>query len=429
MSDNKKIFANASWIMVGRIFQLALTFVTTMLVTRYLGPTEYGKVNYVYSYIQLFLPLCALGLNDIAVKQLVDDRERNNEILGTMIVLRLCASLLSMLSSIGLVMLLNQKEGYGTIALLLSFSLLFQSFDGIMYFYQSKLLSKKSGLVYAFAYVLSSIFRIAGILLKKDIYWFSFAISFDFLMVASLLLLVYLKDGNDLKFSFSMAKKLLSKSSYYIFAGLLVVIYGKVTDTLLLGKMIDETSVGYYSSATMLCNAWPFVLTAVIDSLSPVIIDSFKTDKEEFYKKLKQLYALIFYIAFVVAIGILLFGDLAIFILYGRDYAPAALPMKIYAWSTAFSYIGVSRTIWMQCNNKTRYEIHIAFFGAITSIVLNFLLIRSHGIIGAAIAAVLTQLLTNFIFLFAMKQTRENAKLILDAILLKGVLNRGESNV
>ena len=138
---------------------------------------------------------------------------------------------------------------------------------------------------------------------------------------------------------------------------------------------------------------------------------------------------MIFYISVVVAIGITLLSDLAISIVYGAEYAPAALPMKIYAWSTAFSYLGVSRTIWMQCNNKTRYEVHIAFFGAITSIVLNFLLIRSFGIIGAAIAAVLTQLLTNFIFLFTMKETRENAKLILDAILLKGVLNRGESNV
>ena len=73
--------------------------------------------------------------------------------------------------------------------------------------------------------------------------------------------------------------------------------------------------------------------------------------------------------------------DLAISIVYGAEYAPAAVPMKIYAWSTAFSYLGVSRTIWMQCNNKTKYEVHIALFGAITSVVLNFLLIRSFGII------------------------------------------------
>ena len=427
--SNKKLFANASWIMVGRVFQLVLTFVTTMLTARYLGPSENGKLVYVFSYVQFFLPLCTLGLNDIIVKELVDNRDKNDEILGTMIVIRSIVSLISMISSIILVGLLNSEPIYRAIASLQSLSLLFQSFDCIMYFYQSRLLSRKSGTAYALAYILASFFRIYAILSKKGILWFAFANSLDYIMVALLLCIVYFKDKNSLKCSLTMAKTLLSKSYHYILAGLMVVIYGKVTDILLLGKMINETMVGYYSAGTTLCNAWPFVLTAIIDSFSPVIIDSFKTNKEVFYTKLKQLYAMIFYISVAVAIGITLLSDLAISIVYGAEYAPAAVPMKIYAWSTAFSYLGVSRTIWMQCNNKTRYEVHIAFFGAITSIVLNFLLIRSFGIIGAAIAAVLTQLLTNFIFLFTMKETRENAKLILDAILLKGVLNRGESNV
>lgn len=427
--SNKKLFANASWIMVGRVFQLVLTFVTTMLTARYLGPSENGKLVYVFSYVQLFLPLCALGLNDIIVKELVDNRDKNDEILGTMIVMRSIVSLISMITSMILVGLLNSEPIYRMIALLQSLSLLFQSFDCIMYFYQSRLLSRKSGTAYALAYILASFFRIYAILSKKGILWFAFAQSLDYIMVALLLCIVYFKDKNSLKCSISMAKMLLRKSYHYILAGLMVVIYGKVTDTLLLGKMINETMVGYYSAGTTLCNAWPFVLTAIIDSFSPVIIDSFKVNKEVFYKKLKQLYAMIFYISVVVAIGITLLSDLAISIIYGAEYAPAAVPMKIYAWSTAFSYLGVSRTIWMQCNNKTKYEVHIALFGAITSVVLNFLLIRSFGIIGAAIAAVLTQLLTNFIFLFTMKETRENAKLILDAILLKGVLNRGESNV
>ena len=426
--NNKRILANASWIMIGRFMQLALTFVTTMLVTRYLGPTESGKLTYVYSYVQLLLPLCTLGMNDIVVKELVDHRERNDEILGTMIGLRLIVSLLSMLCSVALVSHFNDGEVYRYIAILQSFALLFQSFDGIMYFYQSKLLSRKTGTIHAVSYLLTSLFRIYAIFTKQNIYYFAFATSLDFIVVAMLLLSIYFKDGYHLRFSLDMAKTLLRKSSYYIFAGLLVVIYGKVTDTLLLGKMVSETSVGYYSAGTMLCNAWPFVLTAIIDSLSPVIIDAYKRDKEEFNQKLKQLYALIFYVAGFVAIMIALLGDLAISIIYGRDFAPAAAPMKIYAWSTAFSYIGVARAIWMQCEGKTKYETLISLFGALCNIALNFILISRYEIIGAAIAAVLTQLLTNFVFLFAVKDTRENAKLILNAILLNGVLNRRDNS-
>ena len=418
---NNKFISNASWIMIGRIVQLGLTFVTTMLVARYLGPSENGKLTYVYSYIQLFIPLCAAGMNDIVVKELVDDKDNNDEILGTIIVIRLFFSLISIVLSILIVTALNNSPLYSLIAFLQSFSLMFQAFECIMYFYQSKLASQKSGTAYALAYIVSSAFRILGIVLHVDIRWFAFAMSLDFIMLAFFLLTAYFKDHNKLRFSLYRAKQLLGKSYHYIFAGILVVIYGKVTDILLLGKMIDETSVGYYAAATTLCNAWPFVLTAIIDSANPLIIDLYKEDENAFNKRIRQLYAAIFYISAFVAIMIGLLSDLAIFILYGQDYLPASLPMKIFAWSTGFSYLGVARTAWMQCKKQTRYETYIALFGAIINITLNYILILRLGIIGAAVAAVLTQFLTNFVFLFFISDIRGNAKLILDAIMLKDV--------
>ena len=123
---NKKITVNAFWIMFGRVFQLGLTFVTTMLITRYLGPTEYGKLNYVYSYIQLFIPLATLGMNDIVVKELVDNKDENHKILGTILVSRICSSIICMLCSIVVVSKLNSGSMYRTIAILQSFALCYR---------------------------------------------------------------------------------------------------------------------------------------------------------------------------------------------------------------------------------------------------------------------------------------------------------------
>lgn len=425
--SNKRITANATWIMVGRAFQLLLTFVSTMCVSRYLGPESYGRLTYVFSYIQLFLPLCTLGMNDIAVKELVDDREHNDTILGTIIGLRLLSSLLSMGLAILLVSLLNDgNPAYRMIAIAQSFALLFQSFDTIAYYYQSKLLSRTTGMVYMLAYTASSLFRFLGIFLNRPIGWFAFAMAFDYLMIALLFVMAYLRDDNVLHFSMDTARSLLVKSRYYIYAGLLVVAYGKVTDTLLLGKMVDDTSVGYYAAATTLCNAWPFILTAIIDASSPVIIATYEEDHRRFEQRLKLLYAVIFYIGIAAAVGITVLSEFVISILYGTDYLEASSAMKIYAWSTAFSYLGVARAIWMQCEKKISKEITISLFGALTNIILNFFLIARFRTVGAAIAAVLTQLLTNFLFLFAMKDTRENAKLIWEAILLKDIFSKEE---
>lgn len=425
----KTIASNMSWIMVGRVLQLGLTFISSMLVTRYLGPTEFGRMNYIYSYIQLFIPICQMGLNSTVVKELKEYKDANDEVLGTMLVIRVLGSIIAMSCAIMLVYSLN-KAGYTMIALLESFALLFQAFDCLIYFYQTRYLSKKSSIIIAVSYIITALFRIVAIIIKKDIKWFAFALSLDYIVMAALLLIVYFYDHHKFVFSFDMAKKLLKNSYHYILASILVVIYGKVTDTLLIGKMLNETSVGYYSAATYINNAWPFVLTAIIDSSSPMIIDLYKINKEGFKKRLKQLYAVIFYVGIAVALGITVLADIIIAIIYGAEFAPAVTPLRIVSWSSAFAYIGVARAIWLQCEDKNKYETYISLFGAIINVTLNYILIKQFGINGAAVALVLTQVLTNFIFLFMMKETRENAKLIKDAILLKGVLNKEDcSNV
>lgn len=417
--DIKKIATSASWIMVGKAFQLGLTFISTMLVTRYLGPTEFGRMTYVYSYVLLFIPLCQMGLNSTVVKELADNKD-NNEVIGTILVIRMLGSIVGMFCSIFVVSLLN-KEGYTIIAALQSFALLFQTFDCLVNFYQTKYLSKKSGIIYAVSYIATAIFRIVAILLKKDIKWFAFATSLDYIVVAILLISVYFKDGYGLRFSFSMAKKLLKNSYHYIFASVFVIIYGKVIDTLFLGKMISETAVGYYSAATLLCNSWPFILQSIIDSSSPMIFDSYKNNEEGFEKGLKRLYAIIFYAGISVALIITVFARIIIFILYGNDYLSAITPLRIICWSSTFSYIGVARYIWLQCKGLNKYETIISFIGAVTSVILHYVLIKLYGINGAAIALLLNEFITNFVLLFIIKGTRENGKLVLEAIFLKDI--------
>lgn len=420
MKLNNKFISNVSWIMLGRIAQLVLTFVTTMLVTRYLGPEQYGIITYTYSYVALFLPLCTLGLNDIAVKQFLDSKEKTGETLGTIVTLRFLSSLLSVGLIYIVVSLSDNNQVFTYIAFLQSLSLVFQIFDTIIYFYQSQLLAKNSGIIMAVSYCLTAVFRIIGLVTNKNIEWFAFAVSLDYLVISVLLLAKYYIDGNRLSFSLDTAKALLNKSSHYIISGIMIVIYSKA-DSIILGKMIDETSVGYYGAATTLCNAWPFILTAIIDSASPMIVESYKDNKQEYQKRIKRLYATVFYIAFAAAICITLLAKYIILIPYGQAYIPSIVPLRIVCWSTIFAYLGVARAAWMQCENKLKYEALLSFLGAVFNVIINIVLIKHFGIIGASIALVLTQFVTNVVFVFLIKETRENAKLIVDAIILKDI--------
>ena len=134
----------------------------------------------------------------------------------------------------------------------------------------------------------------------------------------------------------------------------MISIYSQ-TDKLMLKQMLDETSVGYYSLASNINTMWVFVLTAIIDSMFPTIISLYKTDRQAFEKKNRQLYAIIIYISIFVSLVFVFFGKFMIRLLYGVEYLPAAVPLRIITWYTIFCYLGVARGAWIICENKQKY--------------------------------------------------------------------------
>ena len=86
---------NTIWNIGGKVFQMGLTLVVGMLTARYLGPSNYGIVGYTASYVSFFSVICELGFTSVAVKELLNNTEKQGEILGTTIFFRMCCSLIS----------------------------------------------------------------------------------------------------------------------------------------------------------------------------------------------------------------------------------------------------------------------------------------------------------------------------------------------
>ena len=166
---------------------------------------------------------------------------------------------------------------------------------------------------------------------------------------------------------------------------------------------------------------WCFVLSAIIDSLYPSIVEAHDINKAEFDKRNKILYAIIFYMSMVVSVFLFVFAKPIINILFGPEYAPAIGPFRIITWYTAFSYLGVAKNAWIVCNNKQKYLIYTYMAAAISNIILNLILIPLCGASGAALASLIAQVITVIIAPLFIKDLRENTILIIDAIRLKGL--------
>lgn len=413
---NKEV-KNASWLIGGKVIQMLLSLVVGVLTARYLGPSNYGLVNYGLAYVSFFTSFCTLGLNSIIVKDFVDNPGEQGETIGSTLALRAISSFFSAAMIIAISGLLDVDEPMTIIVVALcSFSLIFHVFDTFNFWFQARYHSKTTAIATLIAYTATSLYRIVLLIMGASVAWFAFAASIDYIVLGFCLLIAYKKQGGPkLKVSREKSKEMLRKSYHYILSGMMVAIYGQ-TDKLMLKQMLNESAVGYYSTATAICAMWVFVLSAIIDSVYPTIMCLHKTDYVQFERKNKQLYAIVFYISLFVSIVLLLFGGVAIQILYGPDYAPAATPLKIVTWYTAFSYLGVARNAWIVCEGKQKYLKYMYLTAAIINVLLNWALIPSWGASGAALASLVTQICTSIVLPFFFKEMRRNSILMLQAI-------------
>lgn len=419
---SNKVSRNAAWIIAGRVYHMLLAFFVGLLTARYLGPKNCGLINYAATYTSFFASFCTLGINSIIVKNFVDHPDEEGETIGSAIALRFVSSAFSLIMMLCITFIADRNESITHIVVFLcGIGVLFQVFDIFNYWFQAHLQSKFSALSTAISYTVVSIYKTWLLVTEKDVQWFAISTSIDYLVVALVLFVVYRRtNGPRISCSLRKAKELFLCSYHFILSGLMVSIYGS-TDKFMLKQMLSESEVGYYSTAIQVCNIWVFVLSAIIDSMYPVILQSFERDKKRFEVQNRRLYAIVFYVSTIVSLGLSIVAPFLITVLYGESYKPAANPLRIITWYTAFSYLGVARNAWVVCHNYQKYLKYLYIGAAITNVVLNFILIPLMGTSGAALASLLTQISTIIIFPAMIKELRPNTKLMLQAFALKGI--------
>ena len=417
-----KVVQNTSWIIAGKSLQMVISFLVGIVTARYLGPSNYGLISTATAYTSFFHPFCTMGLSAVFVKMVLDNKEDEGKLLGSGILMRCASSVLSMSVMMVVVIFVNPNDRVlQTVCFIHSFVLLFQAFDLFDYWYQSKYKSKFSSIIGVIGYAASAIYKVALLVLDKSVEWFAFATVLDFLVIAFIYML-YTVPKNKIRLSFSVdsAKLLFNSGKHFILSNVLVVSYAYL-DRIMLSKMIDSAAVGLYTTAITICSLWVFVLAAYINSVRPSVVESYQTNLEEYKKKLIQLYSVVIRLSVIISAFICLFSRTLVLLLYGREYIGSVNTLRIITWYTGFSYLGVARSVWTVCENKQKYEKYFAFGGVVTNIILNVCFIKNWGIEGAALASLVTQIVTNVMLPYVIKETRENAIMVIKAFNPKNI--------
>ncbi len=414
--SGSKVFNNAKWIIVCKIAQSLLQFVVGMLCARYLGPSNYGVINYASSVVGFVLPIMQLGLQSTIIQEFVEGKDEG-KIMGTSLVMDFVSSLFCMFMVGAFVAVANRGETETLIVCVLySLSLVFRAFELLQYWFQYKLQSKYPSIVMLLAYIAVSAYRIFLLVTSKSIYWFAVVNALDYAIIGVALLVIYIKLGAPrLGFSFPLVAKLFKRSKFYILSAMMVTLFHN-TDHIMLKLMSGDAANGYYTAAITSAAVFQFVYVAIVDSMRPVILKYKKENQAEYEKNISRLYCIITYMAFFQGVGFTLFAKLIVWVLYGADYMASVKVLQVLVWYIGFSYMGSVRNIWILAEGKHKLLWKINLAGALANVLLNAMLIPICGAVGAAIASLVTQFFTNFVLGFIIKPIRDNNRLLISGL-------------
>ncbi|HQM06648.1 MAG TPA: flippase [Bacilli bacterium] len=420
-----KVANNARWLIGSKIIQAVLGLVISMISARYLGPSNYGIINYAASIATFFWPIASLGFTNILVQEEVNNSDKEGKIFGTAMSLSLISSIFCIVGIFAFTSIANAGETVTiVVCMLYSIILIARVCEMIVYWFQAKLLAKYSSIISLVAYIAVSVYRIFLLVTNKSIYWFAVASCIDYFIIAIFSYCVYRKKGGQrLGFDWQIGKAMFSKSKHYIISSLMITIYTQI-DKIMINQMMDDANVGFYSAAVACAGLFHFVFSALIDSFRPLIFEKMKSnDTDGFELNVKRLYSFIIYLCLAQCVCMTLFAKWIVLLLYGNDYAASINVLRLVVWFTTFSYLGSVRNVWILAKNQQKYLWFINLLGALSNVFMNYILITFMGIMGAALASIITQFFTNVVIGWIITPLRNNNRLMIQALNPKYILN------
>lgn len=400
-------------------------FVIGIYLARYLGPSRYGILNYALSFVAVISPMAGFGLKKILVRELVNQPENRNSLLGTAFSVRLLGfiCLLGLLAA-SLTVISNERET-NLLILVIAAGILFQSFEVVDYYFQARVLSKYVASVHMGATILSTAAKVVLIVLKAQVLHFALVISGEYFVKALGFVIIYsLQDARIFQWRFNrgVALDLLKNGWPLLLAGFVGAVHQRI-DIVLIKQLTDSESVGYYSIAVKLVGSWYFLGMIICRSLFPALVNARNDSYALFNQRLQLFYDLMSWISLGIALVMFAFADLLIIFLYGQAYAPAIAVFKIYIFSLPATFLSLAGSQYLVAENLIKLSLYRGIFSAVLNVALNFILIPLFGITGAAIATVISYTSTN-LFLLITEQSRLQVVLMLRSLYLPAAIKR-----
>ncbi|MDI6786127.1 MAG: flippase [bacterium] len=393
MSTAIKVVRNTVIQSIGRALMIGMSLISTALVTRYLGPSDYGIYSFVFVYISFFHIIADLGISAIITREISQDKNASSFLLSNTISLRIILSFFSIIVACLIIQVMNYPLTTKFLIYITSIMLIIEALKTTVdiifevnlrleYVVISNVLISLSFLILAalFVYKRGTLVHLVAISLISNL---------GGLLVAYLFSKKFVKIKLSLNYAFW--KKIIKESIPLGIAFFMISIYWRI-DVIMLSLMKGDQAVGLYNISFKFIEIGTILSGMIMASIFPILSDRFKSDpiwlKSIYQRSLK--YMLI--IGISLALFFVILADKIILYISGEEFRSSILSMQflgliypVYYPGALIGYMFI--TIGKQWVNTIFNTLAVLF-----NIGLNLLLIPKYSFYGSSFATVLTEI-------------------------------------
>lgn len=412
--------SNAGWLLAEQIGVNLIGLAVTVLVARSLGVADFGLYAYVISIAALAGMLGMMGLDGLLTRELVQHPEVEAETLGTVAMLRLAGYGLGA----ALILLFGLSQAQHSpqermLFVMAAGAIVLNALVPIMAtWFRARELSRPAALAALTAAGFGGGAKIA--LASAGIA----ALGVAHVGAASLALILILygyrsHNGPALqlwRFKPERARNLLNESMVLFIGSVLAMAYMNM-DLLMVRHLAGPEAAGSYAVPSRLVQAAHVVPAAISVALFPRQISAHAASDGSFEAQMRLGFSVVALIAYSLILAAAVAGGPVVAIVFGPDWDSAGPLLLVLSLTLPLAFMRFIVTRWIILERQGYYLVCSEGLGALVNISLNFVLIPSMGVIGAAIATLIAYCVAGPVSLMVWPRGRPIGKMLLLSLL------------
>ncbi len=421
-----------------RIASQLVTLATIIILTRTLGPDEFGRYAFLFGFLTLFTLFNVNGLNDILVRDIASRPEQRDIIYRNGLALKLIAGTIAFTLACSVVLLFNISTlpkwicCVAALTLFVSFSMGsartvwdipyqvdFQMTSASAINLTGRLLFLTLLALWILKYHTAEAFCYTGL---QGVSIWGGVTTVIILQIFSELSATGVQGIVNVRNRYTMLpdwngavfKYLLREVWPLALAGGLVMIYAQI-NVVMIKYFLSNSDVGLFAAPKRMVDALTIIPTVFITSALPILSRTFRESRKKFLELVSLSYRVMFLVSFLIVTVVLFYSTTIMRLLSGETFAASGPVLGILIWVSVLSFSGTVFNGVLIASGQQKLLMIIYAAQAIVCVVLNVLVIPKFGIIGSA-AVTLTVYAMMFPIALAFKDIRYAGSLWLRAI-------------